>query len=94
MYGLSRTKVKRARPGTGPFSFVAVAAAMGSYVRISTGTPRGRVLASLVMPGFDMRMHPELTSLPMEDGSLLPWIPITASPPAKGSNTFENPDRP
>src|SRR4051794_18606869 len=64
------------------------------HAMIWTGVPNGRMAASAVMPAFDIRMQPWLTSLPRPAGSLVPWMPITPSPPAKLCNTSENPDSP
>ena len=47
---------------------------------------------SMVMPALLMRMQPWLTSWPIADGSLVPWMPSTPSPPAKSVSTSEYPD--
>ncbi len=41
-----------------------------------------------------IRMQPWLASVPSTDVSLLPWIPTSASPPAKVSRASEWPDSP
>src|SRR5437588_8378991 len=64
------------------------------YGLMTTGTPSGSALAKRVIPVLLMRMQPWLTSFPIDDGSFVPWIPTTPSPPAKSVSTFEYPDRP
>lgn len=45
--------------------------------KIVTGVPSGRVPTSSSMSSFVRRMQPALTSVPMTEGSLVPWMPIT-----------------
>ena len=48
----------------------------GGY-RMVIGVPSGRIRARYSMARLCIRMHPWLTRCPMEDGSLVPWSPIT-----------------
>ncbi len=61
---------------------------------ISTGVPSGSCFDSIVIAALSMRTQPCVTSEPSTDASLLPWMPISASPPAKVSSTSEWLDRP
>ena len=63
-------------------------------VRMRTGVPRGSSWASTVMSALRSRMQPWLTSVPTSSGWLVPWIPITPSPPSKDVRVLEKPDSP
>src|SRR5262245_56137805 len=51
-----------------------------------TGVPSGIFMVRSVMAALSMRMHPCETSCPSTDASLLPWMPISPSPPLKLSS--------
>jgi len=61
---------------------------------IVTGVPRGGKVAISLITSLCTRMQSLLTVLPTESGSLVPWMPITPSPPAKLRWTSLNPDNP
>ena len=65
----------------------------GSRHDVDGGAER-QLLVSMVMASLSMRMQPCVTSLPSTDASLLPWMPISASPPLKVSSTSEWLDSP
>ncbi len=56
-----------------------------------TGVPSGSPMSSTraVIASFGSRMQPWETARPMDVGSFVPWIPMTASPPANESSTGE-----
>ena len=49
---------------------------------MSTGVPSGSMPASRVISVLSMRMQPWVTLVPSTDASLLPWMPVSPSPPS------------
>lgn len=54
-----------------------------SQATMSTGTPRGSISFSFVIPLLLSRMHPLVTACPSALGTLVPWMPMRPSPAPK-----------
>src|SRR4029450_4435283 len=62
------------------------------HQRITTGVPMGRILRSLMMSSFSMRMQPWLEYCPIDDGLFVPCSPMIP-PSSQFVRTSEYPDR-